>query len=95
MKRNTVVCFTIFGLLISGMQAWAAFSIDDLHLATRTACEEFQRIHADHVQHFTGYKSWFSGDDFKVKVYLTHDGMNMDYTYLCQKHDSSVHCLEQ
>lgn len=95
MKRKIFFWLTVFALTSGVTQTWAAATIDELHIATKAACDEFQRTHADHVSHFTGYKSWISGDDLKVKVYVNHDGMNMDYSYVCQKHDSAIHCFEQ
>jgi len=75
--------------------AWAAFSIDELHTATKKAVENFVRENPDHVSHFTGYKSWKSGEDAKVKVYVNHDGMTMEFNYLCHKHDDSIECHTQ
>lgn len=68
--------------------SFAAFSIEELHQASRAAVDDFQKENPDHVEHFTGYKSWKSGDDAKVKVYVSHDGMNMEFNYNCYKHDN-------
>lgn len=82
-------------LLTVGTSAMAAFSIDELQLAAATALDDFKQSNPDHVQHFTGYKAWNSGEDSKVKVYVAHDGMNMEFNYLCMKHDASIACHAQ
>lgn len=83
------------GMMALVHNAQAAFSIEELHTATKTAVDNFRNEHKEHVTHFTGYKSWLSGEDSKVKVYVTHDGMNMDFTYLCHKHDAAIECHAQ
>lgn len=88
---------SIFGLslLTVGTSAMAAFSIDELQSAAATALDDFKQNNPSHVQHFTGYKAWNSGEDSKVKVYVAHDGMNMEFNYLCMKHDASIACHAQ
>lgn len=93
-KHATFVLATIVVIAFSQM-AWAKFSIEELQTATKAACEEFKKDRPDHVKHFTGYKSWLSGEESKVKIYVTHDGMNMDFTYLCHKHDDAIECHKQ
>jgi hypothetical protein len=85
--------FTIVGF--SGGAAQAAFSIAELQQATKLASDTFEAEHRDHVDHFVGFKSWKSGEDSKVKIYVTHDGMNMEFNYLCHKHDDKVECHVQ
>lgn len=93
MKKRIVV--GVFGSLMTAGQAFAAFSIDELHEATRAATETFVAANADHVEHFTGYKSWKSGEDARVKIYVSHDGMNMEFNYLCHKHETEIECHAQ
>ena len=70
-------------------------SVDVLYNKAATALDDFKQSNPDHVQHFTGYKAWNSGEDSKVKVYVAHDGMNMEFNYLCMKHDASIACHAQ
>lgn len=95
MKKNFSLLISAFGLIAYSQAAMAAFSIEELHTATKTAAELFKTDHADHAAHFTGYKSWLSGEEAKVKVYVSHDGMTMDFNYLCHKHDASIECHAQ
>jgi hypothetical protein len=81
-----------FGLLLPGASAIAEFSVDELQIAAKTAIEDFSKGNPDHVQHLTGYKVWKSGDDAKVKIYVSHDGMDMDFNYLCMKHAATTVC---
>ncbi len=78
-----------------GTNALAAFSIDELVDVTKLSLKDFTTEHPDHVEHFTGYKSWKSGEDAKVKIYVNHDGMSMEYNYLCHKHDTGLECHAQ
>lgn len=95
MKKHFKLLFSAFAVLAYSQAAWAAFSIDELNTATKTATEDFKTRQPDHVAHFNGYKSWPSGEDAKVKIYVSHDGMNMDFNYVCHKHDSSIECHAQ
>lgn len=80
-----VVCSSF---LVFAHSAFAGFSIEDLHQASRSATDDFQQENPDHVEHFVGYKSWKSGEDAKVKIYVSHGGMNMEFNYNCYKHDN-------
>jgi hypothetical protein len=82
-------------VIFFGSTAFADFSMDELVEATKVALKGFKTDHPDHVEHFTGYKSWKSEDDSKVKVYVTHDGMSMDFNYLCHKHETGIECHVQ
>lgn len=75
--------------------AVSGFSIDDLVSANTLAVKAFQKDHSEHAQHFTGFKTWKSGDDAKVKIYVNHDGMAMEYNYLCHKGEAGTECLSQ
>ena len=90
--RRTKGWFGLFAvsllLMAFAPSAFAAFSIEELHQASRAATDEFQRDNPDHVDHFAGYKSWKSGEDAKVKIYVSHGGMNMEFNYNCYKHDN-------
>lgn len=82
-------------LAFVGSSAFAEFSIDELIDVTKVAMTKFSTDHPDHVAHFVGYKSWKSGDDAKVKVYINHSGMSMEYNYICHKHDTGLECHDQ
>jgi len=95
MKKNLSLLVAAFAFVAYSQSAWAAFSIDELHTATKTAVDMFKKDQAEHAAHFTGYKSWLSGEEAKVKVYVSHDGMTMDFNYLCHKHDAAIECHAQ
>ena len=92
---KTKVGMFLSGLVLLSPSAWAAFSIDELQQATKIAVEAFQAANPAHVEHFVGFKSWKSGEEAKVKVYVSHDGMNMEYNYVCHKHESAMECHAQ
>lgn len=81
-----------FGMILPGASAIAEFSVDELQIAAKTAIEDFTIVNPGHVQHLTGYKTWKSDDDAKVKIYVSHDGMDMDFSYLCMKHETTTAC---
>jgi hypothetical protein len=90
-KNRYALTFTVLATL-SAPSVFAAFSIDELVEATKVALKDFQTKNPEHVTHFSGYKSWKSGEDAKVKVYVNHEGMNMEYDFVCQKHTSGIEC---
>lgn len=61
-------------------------SIQEMQQLTGFAIDDFSKENADHVQHLSGWKTWRSGADIKVKLYVAHDGMNMEFNYNCHKH---------
>lgn len=71
------------------------FSADQLVLATQSALVEFNKSNSSHGVHLTGFKTWISAEDAKVKIYVNHDGMNMDFNYLCQMQQNVVVCSAQ
>jgi hypothetical protein len=87
----------VVGTVALGAQAaFGAFSIADLNAATKLATDNFQTAQPDHVAHFTGYKAWLSGEEAKVKIYVSHDGMNMEFNYNCHHHeDNELECHAQ
>lgn len=87
---------TLMAAVVSiGSSAFAAFSIPEVHSATSLAVQDFATKNVDHAEHFTGYKTWKSGEDVKVKVYVAHDGMNMEFNYVCHKHGPKIECHSQ
>lgn len=81
--------------LLAPTAAWAAFTPAELLEATKIAVDDFSTANPDHVEHFTGYKAWKSGEDAKVKIYVAHDGMNMEFNFTCHKHDDGTECHAQ
>lgn len=75
--------------------AAAGFSVADVHSAAKLATDAFAAANPDHVAHFVGYKAWKSADDTKVKIYVDHDGMAMEFNYNCHKHDTGIECHAQ
>ena len=76
----------------SAFASLAGFSSDDLLEATRVSIQDFKTSNPDHAEHVSGFKSWQSGTDAKVKLYVAHDGMTMAYDYDCAKHGTDIHC---
>ncbi len=95
MKKYLLFLLSAFSFVANSQVAWAAFSIDELHAATKIAVDNFRRANTGHVEHFMGYKSWKSGEDSKVKIYVNHEGMTMEFNYLCHKHDAAIECHDQ
>ena len=92
---KTIIKIAATGLLFLGTNAFAAFTIDEIHQAAKLATDAFQVANPDHAPHFNGYKVWPSGDDAKVKIYVNHEGMSMEFNYLCHKHDDALECHAQ
>ena len=95
MKAKLLMFMPAAFLLSMGTVAKADFSVEDLHVAATAATEKFSTDNPDHVAHFVGYKVWKSGEESKVKVYVSHDGMNMEFNYMCHKHDDGIECHNQ
>lgn len=85
MKKYSVALAALYALCVTPALA-APFSVDDLLAVTKLAVEDLKKTKPEHAEHFYGYKSWLSGDESKVKVYVKHDGMTMDFNYTCHKH---------
>lgn len=73
------------------VNAFGAFTIDNVVEATKLAIDDF-KVTSAHAEHFLGFKSWKSGDDVKVKIYINHDGMAMEANYNCHQHDGEIEC---
>lgn len=95
MKRSFVKMGLVFGALFVASHARAEFSIQEMHRASETAVADFLNHQPAHASHFTGYKTWRSKDEAKVKIYVSHHGMNMEFDYACQKSASGVECFAQ
>ncbi len=81
--------------LVIGSPAFAAFTSAQLIEVTKLAVEDFEATNPDHAEHFVGYKSWKTGEDSKVKIYVTHGAMNMEFNYNCHNHDGELECHVQ
>ena len=93
-KFNYALIASLFLSVISPA-AFGAFSIAELVAANSLALKDFESKQASHVAHFNGYKAWKSGEDAKVKIYVLHDGMNMEFDYVCHKHLDAMECHAQ
>lgn len=82
--------------LAAASPAMAAFNIQEMQQVEGLALADFAQENASHVGHLTGWKTWKSGEDVKVKIYVAHDGMNMEFNYHCHKHgDGKLQCHAQ
>ena len=85
----------VFGLAVamaSSVMFADGFNIDQIQEVSKIAIAKFKTDHADMIDHATGYKTWKSGVDGKVKIYINHDGMAMEYNYLCHQHETAIEC---
>lgn len=82
-------------LLSTSAFAMEGFTAEQLITATQTSIAQFNQSNSSHAAHLSGFKTWISGMDAKVKLYVSHDGMNMDFNYLCQNHGGAIHCTVQ
>jgi hypothetical protein len=85
--------FVVAGL--ASPLAKAEFTVDELQLASKLAVADFAVKNVQHANHLVGYKIWKSGAESKVKVYVTHNGANLEFNYLCHKHDNDLECHAQ
>lgn len=94
MKKIMLIAMA-FGL-IGSASAMAEFTIEEMQHVTGLAINDYTRDNADHAQHLTGWKTWKSGEDVKVKLYISHDGMTMEENFHCHKHgDGKMQCHAQ
>lgn len=95
MKKTLITAMTVLMGTLAVPSIAAPFSVADLLSATKIATDDFAVKNPTHAPHFTGYKAWLSGDESKVKVYVDHNGMPMDFSYLCHNHDAHIECHAQ
>ncbi|MBI1861175.1 MAG: hypothetical protein HYR96_09690 [Deltaproteobacteria bacterium] len=93
MTKYTLLVLAVAFSLTQAAQA--AFSVEDLQSAAKLGIEEFRKSQAEHFVHFIGYKAWLSGEESKLKIYVNHEGMAMDFSYVCHKHDGEIECHAQ
>lgn len=82
----SVAVFSNLGLAGEG------FSPEQLVKATDVALKSYAAENSAHGTHVTGFKTWKSGAEAKVKIYIDHNGMAMESNYVCQEHSGQVHC---
>ncbi len=95
MKHKLFVLVAGFSATFATASFAAEFTVAELLSATKIAVDDFARLNPTHVDHFTGYKAWKSGEESKVKVYVDHSGMKMDFTFACHKHEADLECHAQ
>lgn len=81
------------GLVFLGVATpvFAEMNPQQLTEVTKIALDDFLKnnIHKDHMY---GFKTWKSGDDAKVKIYVKHDGMEMSFDYHCMEDTGKLVC---
>ncbi len=77
---------------VTAMAAPVGFSAAELMQATQVSLKLFTDTTPDHVVHISGFKSWKSANDAKVKIYMTHDGMTMESNFHCTLNNGQVRC---
>ena len=92
MKKIISASALIASLGAFANNAHAEVDFDKLQVLSKLAYTDFSAANPSHVEHFTGFKAWKSGDDGRVKIFVNHDGMAMEYSYLCHFHDEGPEC---
>jgi hypothetical protein len=95
MKIITSSAALIASLIAFSGAGLAAIDFDVMQTMTKLAHADFIVAQAAHAQHVTGFKTWLSADDARVKFYVTHDSMTMEFSYLCHVHDEGPECHRQ
>src|SRR4051812_3123058 len=94
MKRSITILAALTLTTLTSASAFAAFNSDQMLEAASIALQKFNAGNA-HAQHFTGFKSWQSADDAKIKIYINHNGMAMEANYTCHvEADTQITCSE-
>ena len=68
---------------------------EQLLAVTKLALDDFAVRQVAHAEHLLGYTTWRVEGDAKVKVLVNHDGMSMNFLYLCHNHDGHLECHAQ
>ena len=86
---KTVAAFMTTGFvgMVFASSAFAVFTPEEQLEGADLAIADFKAAHPDHYPHFVGAKFWKSGEEMEVKIYIDHDGMPMEFNYMCHKHD--------
>jgi hypothetical protein len=71
----------------------AEFTAAELVAATQNAVKLFSETNPDHAVHLTGFKTWKSGADAKVKIYVNHNGMAMEHNFQCAQSTGGIRCV--
>jgi hypothetical protein len=94
MKVSILAMVATATMMITGSAAFAqdvvGFSIAEVGQVAKVATDKFAAENVAYVDHFVGYKAWKAGLEAKVKVYVDHDGMPMEFNYNCHKHDDGA-----
>ena len=77
---------------LAGAAEATDFTSADLLAASEAALKSFQTGSPEHAAHLTGFKTWKSGVDAKVKIYVLHGGATMEMNYLCIKSANQIRC---
>lgn len=96
MKTKLVIA--VFGLMLGAATASAdegVFTAAKMLDATKLAIDDFTAENPTHAEHLTGFKSWKSGHDARVRLYVTHDASTMEFNFTCHEHDEGIECHAQ
>jgi predicted transcriptional regulator len=80
------------GLMLPATAFADGLTTDQLVDATKIAIENFNLERPALTNGITGFKTWKSGQDGKVKIYVTSGGQNSEFTYTCHGHDGIFEC---
>lgn len=79
---------------VTSAAAHAAFTPEKLMEATKASVDNLRATSPAHFPHLVGYRTYKSEDDAKTTIYVDHDGMPMEFEYLC-KDGAPVTCTLQ
>jgi hypothetical protein len=80
-------------LVLSSTAAMAAFTTERLLDANKAALDAFKvGFPTMKVSDITGFKTWKSGDDAKVAIYMDMSGMPMETDYDCTDSGTQLDC---
>ena len=91
---KVVFLLGIFSLSPS-LRAETTLSSDELLTITKQSFEDYAKANPEHAKHLSGFKTWISGEDGKVKIYIKHGTMLMEADYLCVRQSNSFECSGQ
>lgn len=94
MKKGLIAMLVGLSMLSMtvALPAWAGMSVAELQIVTDLSVKDYVATTPGMQQYITGFKTWQSGDDAKVKIYMDHNGMTMDANYVCHMHGADLEC---
>ncbi len=95
--KTTSKIILVLGLasLTSSLRAETTLTSDELLAITKLSFDDYAKANPEHAKHLSGFKTWISGEDGKVKIYIKHGTMAMEADYLCVRQATAFECSGQ